>query len=499
MYNKEYNIISKSIRLDDGAQAFLLTLFFSQLFFSNGIYLFLGTVCFAFIVYYLQQPLKPSIFTLMFIYHLLQVMSGVWLSNFLERDINFRSYSTDTATIFSYIGLIFLFAPIIYYQRKIPSVSLATLQKHAARLSIQKSFKVYVVGFFAMNALAGVAFVVPGLTQVIFSFVNIKWFLFLLFGLQVFLKNTMKKEFYFFVALEFLLGFFSYFSDFKTVMFFVAFIAMLFLIKVSIRNLVVSALLILGIFYLAVKWTSIKGEYRVFLNKGTSTQTVNVERKDALNKLLELSESSDGNSFDASAAEFFSRLQYTYHLAKTMDRIPAVLPHENGANIGSILSFVTTPRFLNPDKPKLEASVKATKYTGIGYLGASSGVSFSLGYFADCYIDFGYYGMMVPLFILGLLFGSTYFYFVKKSSPNFIFNYAVVGGMYMEFLAFEMDGTYLMGRLFATLLTFLMLKFFAFPWLYNNLSAVASLTENEERAADKQEKMERLQAKSSSP
>jgi len=334
---------------------------------------------------------------------------------------------------------------------------------------------------------------------VIFSFVNIKWFFFLLFGLQVILKKSMYKEFGAFVAIEFLLGFFSYFSDFKTVFFFIGFLSLVFLTKVYLKHFIAFLIILYAVFSLSVFWTSIKGEYRAFLNQGTKSQSVNVEKEQAFNKLIELSGNRADNSYDLAAANLFDRLQYTYHLAKTMDRIPDVMPHEFGKNIGSILSFVTTPRFLNPDKPKLAASVKASKYTGIAYAGAAAGVSFSLGYFADCYIDFGYYGMMVPLLILGFIFGSTYFYFIKKSSNNFVFNYAVVGAMYMEFHAFEADGTYLMGRLFATLLTFLMLKFFFFPWLYNYLSAVPAFTENEKRAADKQEKLEHLQAISISP
>jgi len=77
--------------------------------------------------------------------------------------------------------------------------------------------------------------------------------------------------------------------------------------------------------------------------------------------------------------------------------------------------------------------------------------------------------MMFPLIILGFIFGASYFYFVRRSSVNYVFNFAVVGAMYMEFTGYEADGTYVMGRLFATLLTFLLLKFFFFPWLYNQI------------------------------
>ncbi|MEO6539131.1 MAG: hypothetical protein ABIT07_00835, partial [Ferruginibacter sp.] len=36
-------------------------------------------------------------------------------------------------------------------------------------------------------------------------------------------------------------------------------------------------------------------------------------------------------------------------------------------------------------------------------------------------------------------------------------------------IAFEMDGTFLLGRLFSTILTFFLLKLFFFPWLMNYL------------------------------
>ena len=459
----------RSIFFDDGAKAFLVLLLLGQLYFANGGYLFFGLLLLGTLFMALQQPLKPSIFTLVLVYHFLQVLAGVWLSNYLGRELDYRSIHAGEATIAGFIGIAIMFLPIIYYQRKLPLLSLHTLTKYANRLSLQRSFRAYIIAFFSMNALGGVAFVVPGLSQVIFSLVNIKWFFFLLFGLQVILKKRMYVELCIFIAIEFILGFFSFFSAFKTVIFFSSFLAIIFLRQVSLKQVIIFGIVGYLGFTLAVFWTSIKGEYRAFLNQGNSTQTVNVGQSQAFDKLAELSSNRTENAYDLAAADMLDRVQYTYHLAKTMDRIPDVLPYEYGGNIGSILSYVTTPRFLNPDKPKLEASVKATKYTGIAYAGAARGVSFSLGYFADAYIDFGVVGMMVPLLILGWIFGRSYYYFMKHAAPNFIFGYAVVGAMYMEFMAFEADGTYLMGRLFATLLTFLMLRYFFFPWLYNYL------------------------------
>ena len=465
------NLLYKRIFFDEGAKGFLIVLFIGQLFFTNGIYLFFGAACLGLCLYNLQQPLKPSVFTIMFLYHFMQISANIWMSNYLGKDINFRSEHTDVATIFSYIGLLFLFGPIIYYQHKIPTISLQRLRQHAERLSIMASFKAYIIAFFVANALGGVAFAIPGLSQVVFSIMNVKWFFFLLFGYQAILKKRMVRQFVIVASLEFLLGFLSYFSDFKTVFFFLAFLALSFIIYVKSKQVIIAIIALVAVIFLGIKWTGIKGEYRAFLNQGSKSQTVGVSSESAFNKLIELGTDSSGDKSDEATLNFLDRIQYTYHLAKTMDRVPSVLPYENGGNIGSILDFVLIPRILNPSKPRWEATVKTKKYTGLQYAGYAQGVSFSLGYFADCYIDFGYYGMMVPLLILGFIFGGSYFYFVRKSSPNFIFNYAVVGAMFMEFTAFEMDGTYLLGRLYATLVTFFLLKIIFFPWLYRQLKA----------------------------
>jgi hypothetical protein len=223
-------------------------------------------------------------------------------------------------------------------------------------------------------------------------------------------------------------------------------------------------------FLAGVFWTSIKGEYRSFVNKGSNTQVVQVEKGEALDKLLELSDKQNGNSFSGAMGDFLDRLQYTYHLAKTMDQVPAVIPHQNGANWGSTLVFVLTPRILNPDKGVYDASVKASKYSGIQYSGRKRGVSVSLGYFADGYIDFGYVGMFIPLLILGFIYGSTYYYFIRKSSNNFIFNYAVVGALYMELISFESDNIFISGRLYVNLMVFFVLRLFFFPKLMAYIS-----------------------------
>ena len=182
--------------------------------------------------------------------------------------------------------------------------------------------------------------------------------------------------------------------------------------------------------FFALVWTNIKTDYRSFLNGGQKSQTVTVERGDAIDKLVDLSSNVNEKSLNTSIVDMLDRLQYTYHFAKTIDRIPAILPFENGANWLTSLEFTTTPRFLNPDKPNYDATEKTKKYTGIKYAGRQEGASFSLGYFPDCYIDFGLYGMMLMLLAIGFLYRFIYAYLLKNASTSLVFNYAVAGAFF---------------------------------------------------------------------
>jgi hypothetical protein len=457
--------MKSKIYFDDATRSLLLLILISQFFFTNGVLLFAGLAIFFVLISNIQQPCKPAVFTIMLIYHFVQISASIWQSNYLGKDINYRSDNTEYAIIVSYIGLLFLFLPIIYYQNKIPKLSLSQFTNYANQLSIDKTFRVYVIGFFAMNALTGIAFLIPSLTQIIFSLGNIKWFLFLLFGFQSILKNRKRKEFYIFCALEFAMGFYSYFSEFKTIIFFIAFLFLCLLAYVRFNKMLVAILSLVILVFAGIFWTSVKGEYRSFLNKGSKSQSVQVEKGEALNKLLELSQNRNDNSFDDATENFLDRLQYTYHMAKAMDRVPSVIPYQNGANWLSTFEFVFTPRILNPEKGTYDASKKASKFTGIQYAGVRKGTSVSLGYFADGYLDFGYVGMFIPLLILGFIYGKSYFYFIKKSSNNYIFNYAVVGALFMELFAFESDNIFVLGRLYVNLLVFFLLKIFFFPRL----------------------------------
>lgn len=438
--------------------------------FSNGFYLFACVLAFYLLFFHVQQKNKPGVFTFMLLQHLLQIIAGVFYCIYLGKDINFRSPSTAGATLLSTVGLAFLFVPIIYFQNKIPSVSTKNLKAYAQELSTKQVFKCYLVAFFLTGTMLALAFALPGLTQIVVSLLKIKWFFFLLFGFLSILKNEHRRMFYLFIGIEFLTGFLSFFSDFKTVIYFLVVLLLSITQRITVRQFFTILLIGSMLAGFAVFWTGIKGEYRAFLTGGRQSQTVQVSKGEAMTKLLELSNKQEGEAADSRIAQMLDRLQYTLFFAQTIDRVPAVLPHTGGQTWLDNLLFTTTPRFLNPDKAMYDPTAKVRKYTGRGYAGLRQGASFSLGYFAECYIDFGPYGMMVLLLLIGWLFGATYYFLMRRSSKNLLFNSAVACAFFLEFYAFEMDGTYLLGRFFSSFVTFLFLIWFFFPWLMKYIS-----------------------------
>ncbi len=457
---------SDKIRIDELSSFFFVALSLILFLFNNGFYLFFPALFLYLLFFLVQKPLRPGVFMLLVFQHFLQISAGVWLANYLGKELNYNTPSRSVAVIASTIGLCVLMLPVIYYQNKMPRFSRGQLHGFALQFDIVKVMYLYLGCFFLASFLGSIAFLFSGLTQILISLVKIKWVFFLLFGYLTILRKERLPLFYLFIFLEFINGFLGFFSDFKTVIYFVIVLLLGLLERLRFQQVIQIVIIsgILGLF--ALVWTNIKSDYRSFLNRGEKNQNVSVESKEALGKLIDLSGDVKNKSLDAGVVDLLDRLQYTYHFAKTIDRVPENLPHEYGANWLMSIEFTTTPRFLNPDKPIYDATEKTKKYTGLRYAGQNEGASFSLGYFPDCYIDFGLYGMMFVLLAIGLLYMVIYRFLFNNSPDNYLLKCSIVSAFFLEFNALEMDSTYMLGRLFSSFVTFFVLLKFLFPRIY---------------------------------
>ena len=106
---------------------------------------------------------------------------------------------------------------------------------------------------------------------------------------------------------------------------------------------------------------------------------------------------------------FVDRLWAVYYPALAVQRVPSVVPHEDGAILWRAVWHILTPRLFFPDKPEVESdSEMVRKYAGVPVAGPETGTSIAFGYAAESYVDFGVPLMFVPVLLYGCLMGMAY-------------------------------------------------------------------------------------------
>lgn len=437
----------------------------SMLFFRNGVYLFLCMITLLLLFVLLWRNQRPGIILFAFVMQWVQVIAYVVWMNVQGIDINAFSPHADIAILMSCIGLLVMALVIARGINKLPVPSRKMFEEEAGKINERKMFFLYLGSTLFLSSISFVFGLSSGVTQILVTLSSLKWIFFLIYGYIALITKKNRVMLGVMIVYEFTTSLYSYFSSFKQVILIVIILAITFIISITVRQLIygliVSALLI----FLGVTWSAIKGDYRKFVSQGQKQQVVSVSREQAFDKIQKQVTQLRSQDFEIAAMVTLYRLQYILHLAKTMDRVPQVIPYEDGKLWKDNLEFIFLPRALFPNKPIFDASQKTNKYTGMNYSGFAKGVSFGLGYFADGYIDFGYVGMVLPLFLIALLVVFIYRIFYKMASINILFRYGLINICIFNFTSFESDAIIVVGRLVITFIVFFALVRLVFPWL----------------------------------
>jgi hypothetical protein len=84
------------------------------------------------------------------------------------------------------------------------------------------------------------------------------------------------------------------------------------------------------------------------------------------------------------------------------------MPHEDGNLTLGVISHITMPRFIAPNKPPLPSDTEVMKkYTGLTYTWDEN-TSISIGNLGELYIDFGVWGGLAAEFAIGLMVAFVY-------------------------------------------------------------------------------------------
>jgi hypothetical protein len=255
------------------------------------------------------------------------------------------------------------------------------------------------------------------------------------------------------VSIEIVLGMSGFFGEFRLVLF--VLLAAAIGAQNSLRR---RGMVALGVgagltLLLTVFWSAVKTDYRAFLNQGTRAQVVLQPLDERLSFLAHQAAEFNGQKFTSGFEMLLERVSYIDFLAATMERVPAVVPHEGGARLGAAIWHIVTPRILFPDKPELPSDTLLTAYyTGLpSFIWADANTSISIGYLGELYIDFGVGGALLAVFLMSLVFGRCYRAIRDYPGMPVFVNYGLCMMVAIQFGSFETALIKLVGGLITIL------------------------------------------------
>lgn len=392
-----------------------------------------------------------------FLYQWLQASVLVFKENyegFSISSLDMQSGQITQAISLSLISLIFLTLGMHRGIGKYSEINVAMLRSQILEKTSSYWFKIFLVAWFiSISAPIGSIFI-PGLRQVFLAVSNLKWAFFWVFTYATFSQASAPRRLWWIVFfVELFLSFGGFFSDFKTILI----VTLLAVVPAGVRlrpaRLVGLVGLIVITLYLGVIWTAVKGEYRAFLNKGENAQVVLVGFGEKYSYLKNAITSLDSTAMGLAFDSMIERISYVGFFAHVLNEVPARMPHEYGAVWGDAVLRPFMPRIIFSGKSAINDSDFTSKYTGQNVIGEEDqATSVSIGYIGESYIDFGAYLMMIPIFMLGLLYGKFYKWMCNYRSVQGVIGMGLATSVLLPASLMETSITKLIGGLVASAL-----------------------------------------------
>ena len=209
------------------------------------------------------------------------------------------------------------------------------------------------------------------------------------------------------------------------------------------------------LFVIGAFWSGqIKKSWRAVI-WSSDLQATQVEKLQAFGDVvtgIAKNETDFSDAIDSLSARMSSGVLYFSYV---VERVPDIIPHQDGKLLWRTIAHVTTPRFLFPDKENLGGDSWIVRtYAGRAVAGDANNTSVGLGYLGEFYIDFGLAGV----FLLGGFFGA-YLAFAQnvfmRLSPSLSFYAAVNSVFFIQFASsYEGNFTKLFGGSLQTLILF---------------------------------------------
>ena len=326
-------------------------------------------------------------------------------------------------------------------------------------IDFNRLLMVYVAVSIIHFFLKAFIFSFPGFSQLISGFIQMKLgFLFLILFYTFKTKKHLSLVFII-ILVEIVFSLFSYFSNFKDIVITAIVIITIFPVRLNMRETAMVLVLSSGFLYAIFLWQAVKGDYREYLRGGKSSQSVVVSQENALKKLQELSGKSGSANKNDVLYQTVDRISYIEFFSQATDNVPSKISYENGKLWVANIMHVLQPRILFPGKEAIDDSKMVNKYATVKVSTASQGTTFSLGYMAESYIDFGPYLMFIPIFFVGWLLGFIYKKIILQSM-NYLWGFTMVSSLWININCNGTPGSKILGWIIMYYIAFLFFRYF---------------------------------------
>lgn len=352
-----------------------------------------------FIFFWNPLPLRIILFILLLSW--LQISINMLLEQWgipLEQQIRFPA-QFEKAYLLSCLALVCLGAGIYTVMHSI-HFDQEQVVRQLKKINIPRWLCFYLAAFL----IYGMMFQVPIFWKIPFFpywryFINIPLFICLL---AVHCQKKYYWQLTMVLSFIFLCGFLGFFAGFVP-LFFLIFLAILSMVKITFKTMLLAVTLGAAFLYVALFWTAVKPDFRAYLNQGTNAQVVLVSKWEAFSFLLDFAKNYQ-NSMD-NFIILMNRIGYIDYFSSVLDYVPRAVNFEYGALSRRALTFNLIPRMFNPEKEVLDDSVDLIRYSGNSYKTREEGTSISMGLFSYFYVDYGPWGMFPMIYLFGCLVG----------------------------------------------------------------------------------------------
>lgn len=194
------------------------------------------------------------------------------------------------------------------------------------------------------------------MSQLGVAIIWLKWAFLTLLIIHTLLFPSNQKYVFIILLIEVVLSFTGFWASFKDYLFIAAAAFLTFSPTFNRRRVFIITLMGIGVFFIMVIWTVVKGEYRQYLTGGERSQVVvkqgTVENLKQIAGLVDqyFGKESFHDNFLLGVKSLADRINYTEYFAMSVGHVPSVLPHEGGTLLEGGFEHVFKPRLFFPNK-----------------------------------------------------------------------------------------------------------------------------------------------------